>query len=437
MASERQPELENLREQLRLLLAQLGAGKMNQPGGASLVDMRTPSAKRIISIDVLRGIVIAIMALDHTREFFSSFPYSPTDLAHTTPALFMTRWITHLCAPVFVFLAGTGAFLYYVSRGNCAKQTGHFLWTRGLFLIFLELTVVRFAASFNVNYFDSTANILQVIWAIGWSMIFLASLVRLPLWAIAGLGGAVVLFHNLLDGLAPMVPAFLKWLFIILHARDHITIAPGIEFLVAYPLIPWIGVMALGFAFGKIFYLEESVKKKVLFRLGAGMAAAFLVLRWVNAYGEPVPWALQDSALFTVMSFLNCSKYPPSLLYLLMTLSPAILFLWFMRERETSVSRLLLVLGRVPMLFYIAHIFLLHALALGFAWARYGGFPTFMLSGNPIFSSPAYPSGPADYGYGLAVVYVLWLLVLATLWPLCRWYMRFKKTNDHWILRYL
>jgi uncharacterized membrane protein len=396
-----------------------------------------PAKKRIISIDVLRGIVIAIMALDHTREFFSSFRYSPTDLAHTTTELFITRWITHFCAPVFVFVAGTGAFLYYVSRGRSAEITSRFLWTRGLFLVLMELTVIRFAASFNFNYYDTTANILQVIWAIGWSMIFLAALVRLPSWVIAVVGGVIVIFHNLLDDVASMVPGSLQWLFTILHVRDYITVAPGIEFLVAYPLIPWIGVMALGFSFGNIFYLEDNAKQKLLLRIGVGMAAAFVVIRWLNIYGDPIPWTYEGSWLFTFLSFINCTKYPPSLLFLLMTLSLPILFLSFMKERETPLSRIFLVFGRVPMFFYILHIFVLHAAAVVFAWVSYGSFPSWMLTGNPIFSSPAFPAGPADYGYGLIIVYALWLLLLAALWPLCRWYMNYKRTHNYWILRYL
>jgi uncharacterized membrane protein len=394
-------------------------------------------AKRIISIDVLRGIVIVIMALDHAREYFSSFRFSPTDLTHTTSALFMTRWITHFCAPVFVFLAGTGAFLYYESRGRSAEKTSFFLWSRGLFLVFMEIVVVRFAASFNFNYFDSGANILQVIWAIGWSMIFLSLLVRLPSRVIALIGGAIVVFHDLLDGVRPLVPASLQWLFTILHVRDYITVAPGIEFLVTYPLIPWIGVIALGYAFGNLVTLGEAKKRRTLLWLGLGLTAAFFILRLANIYGDPQPWAVQESLLLTVFSFINCAKYPPSLLFLLMTLGPAILLLSFLKEEENPLSGFFLVLGRAPMIFYLAHIFLLHLIAMVFAWLRYGAFPSWMLSGNPIFSQPAYPLGPADYGYGLIVVYLVWLFAVLVLRPFCSWYIKYKKAHKYFWLSYL
>jgi uncharacterized membrane protein len=394
-------------------------------------------AKRIISIDILRGIVIVIMALDHAREYFSSFRYSPTDLFYTTPALFMTRWITHLCAPVFVFLAGTGAFLYYLSRGKSAEKTSFFLWSRGLFLVFMELTIIRFAASFNFNYFDNLANICQVIWAIGWSMIFLSLLVRLPSWSIALIGGVIVVFHNLLDGIGPMVPPSIKWLLIILHVRDYISIAPGIEFLIAYPLIPWIGVIALGYAFGNIMLLEDNKKKTTLFWAGSGMILAFFILRLINIYGDPQAWSVEGSRLFTVFSFINVTKYPPSLLFLLITLGPAILLLSFIKEKENPLANFFLVLGRTPMVFYISHILLLHLTALIFAWLRYGTFPLWMLTGNPIFNQPAYPSGPANYGYGLVVVYIAWLSVVVVLYPFCRWYMQYKKDHKYFWLSYL
>lgn len=393
--------------------------------------------KRFIGIDLLRGLVIVIMALDHTREYFSSFQFSPTDLTHTTPALFLTRWITHFCAPVFVFLAGTGAFLYYVSRGRSPEKTAFFLWTRGLFLVFMELVVIRFAASFNFNYYDSAANVCQVIWAIGWSMVFLACLVRLPAWLIATIGGSIVLFHNLLDGVAPLIPGSMQWLFIILHVRDYITLAPGIKFLIAYPLIPWIGVIALGYVFGNLIVSEDKNKQLTIFWLGLGLTILFFVLRGLNIYGDTSRWSLQGDWLFTVFSFINCTKYPPSLLYLLMTLGPSIMLLSFFREKETLVSSCFLVFGRVPMFFYLIHIFLLHTLALIFAWIRYRVFPTWIFSGNPIFNDPAYPAGPSNYGYELWVVYAVWLAVVLLTYPLCYWFMNYKKNHNNFITRYI
>jgi uncharacterized membrane protein len=393
--------------------------------------------KRIISIDVLRGIIIAIMLLDHAREFFSWYKFSPTDLSQTHPALFLTRWVTHFCAPVFVFLAGTSAFLYHVSRNRSVEKTSFFLWSRGLFLLFLELTAVRFMASFNFNYFDNSANICQVIWAIGWSMIFLSFLVRLSTGWIVLIGGSLVLFHNLFDGIGPSIPSSWQWLYILLHQRGTLPILPGIEFQMIYPLIPWIGLIALGYVFGHAVILAQSKKKRVLWWLGFGMVLVFLFLRSANLYGDPVPWSHQKTWWLTVFSFFNVSKYPPSLQYLLITLGPSLLLLSFFSENERPVTKFFRAFGAVPMFFYLVHIFLLHAMAIGFAWLRYGNFPGWMFSGNPIFNMPVYPNGPPDYGYSLAVVYAVWLAVLLTLYPLCSWYMKFKKTHNYAWLSYL
>lgn len=394
-------------------------------------------AKRLISIDMMRGFAIVIMALDHVREFFTSARFSPTDLTQTTAPLFLTRWITNFCAPVFVFLAGTGAFLYYVRGGKTKSELAWYLFTRGLFLIFIELVIVRFACSFNFNYMDSNANVCQVIWAIGWSMIFLACIVRLPVWLIAAIGGIIVAGHNLLDGLASVCPQSLRWLLIVLHSRDMITILPGLELKITYPLIPWIGVISLGFAFGSIVILEEKARQKIIFLLGTAAIGAFIILRALNIYGDPSQWTIQKNALFTFFSFINCSKYPPSLLYLLMTLGPALVLLSMLKEEERPVARFFLVFGRVSLFFYIMHLLLIHTIALVVATLKYHAIPAWMFQGNPIFSDPGFPAGPVDYGYGLPVIYLVWVVVIVALFPLCRWYMNYKNTHKYFWLSYL
>ncbi|MGI8620058.1 MAG: DUF1624 domain-containing protein, partial [Gemmatimonadaceae bacterium] len=274
---------------------------------------------RIDSVDLLRGIVMVIMLLDHTRDFthWGVAQFDPTDLARTSPALFLTRWITHYCAPIFVFLAGTSAFLQ-LSRGKTKPELSRFLWTRGLWLILLEVTVVRFGVFFNLDY--TFIGALQVIWALGWSMIFLAALIHLPLRIVGALGVGMMLLHNLLDpikvpqwqGPGSPVPDALGKLWMVLHQQGAFPVAgfPSPVVYVLYPLIPWIGVMAAGYAFGAIYQLEPERRKAILLRLGLGATAAFIALRALNVYGDPSRWSAQKSGVFTVLSFLNVTKYP-------------------------------------------------------------------------------------------------------------------------------
>jgi len=261
--------------------------------------------------------VMVIMAIDHARDIFIVQTFDPTDLSRTWPALFFTRWITHYCAPIFVFLAGAGSYLYG-ARGRSPAELSRFLLTRGLWLIVLEFTVVLWGWAFNLNYQFIVG---QVIWAIGVSMIVLAALVRLPLRVIAGIGIAILAFHNATDSIRArdLGPAGLIWG--VLH---EIVFQPvrGHNVLLAYPLLPWIGVLSTGYAFGSLFRLDPERRRRILKRLGAGMIAAFLVIRAMNLYGDPGNWSVQKNAVFTLMSFLNCQKYPPSLLYVLMTIGP-------------------------------------------------------------------------------------------------------------------
>ena len=370
---------------------------------------------RLYSVDMLRGLVMVIMALDHVRDFFHTGGFDPTDLTKTDSALFMTRWITHFCAPVFVFLAGTGAFLS-ISCGKTKPQLARFLLTRGMWLVILELTIIRFAWTFDFDYHYGLSAL--VVWALGWSMMALAGLIFLPTWTIALFGVAMIAIHNLFDGVSGESFGSLSGLWMILHQRSGFEIAPGIEFVVVYPLIPWIGVMAAGYGFGKLLLLESEKRRRLLLALGIGLTLAFVVIRAVNVYGDQHSWAVRDNNLFTFFSFINATKYPPSLLYLLMTLGPAIIALAFLeRLRESGMfARPFLVFGRVPLFYYILHLYLIHALAVALAWARY---------------SFAFP---APQGYGLPVVYLVWLAIIAMLYPGCRWFAGVKKRrSDAWL----
>src|SRR5437867_1661852 len=285
--------------------------------------MRCRSSSRIASVDFLRGAVMVVMALDHTRGMVGNATFDAMDLTRTYPALFLTRWITHFCAPVFVFLAGTSAFLS-TARGKGRSELSRFLWTRGLWLIVLEFTLVRFGWSFRLA---SPVLVGQVIWALGWSMIVLAALIYLPVSVVAFFGIAMIASHNLLDGVQAKSFGAFAWLWGILHGGYHFPVAPGVEFIPIYPLVPWIGVMAAGYGFGCLLLLDQRARRQKLLWLGLGLTGAFVVIRAANVYGDPQPWSMQKDFVFTCFSFVNCTKYPPSLLFLLMTLGPAILLL--------------------------------------------------------------------------------------------------------------
>lgn len=376
---------------------------------------------RNVSVDALRGFVMILMALDHVRDYTSGAGFSPTDLTRTTPLLFFTRFITHYCAPTFVFLAGTGAYLS-LGRGRARSDLSKFLWTRGLFMIVLELTLVRFAWTFN---FDYRMVWVQVIWALGVSMIVLALLVRLPDWFTGAVGLSMIFGHNLFDGVTLNHQGILvgasarDWIIAILHVQR-----PPI----VYPLVPWIGVMAAGFVFGKVFALEEQRRARICLSVGAFAVALFAVLRIARGYGDPSPWNGQGGAI-GVMSFFNVSKYPPSLSFLLVTLGPAIASLALLERARGLVGRVLSSFGRAPLFFYLAHITLAHCIAI--ALGVLTGFrasdlcvPFFML--------------PKGYGFSLAVVYGVWAFVVVALFVPTRWWAELKaRHRESLVLSYL
>jgi uncharacterized membrane protein len=401
-------------------------------GTASGGHFAATTFQRINSVDLLRGLVMVIMALDHTRDYFSNVPFPPEDLTRTSGILFFTRFITHYCAPVFFLLAGAGAFLA-TARGKSVQETSRFLWTRGLWLMFLELTIVGFGWTFVLPF-----NAASILWALGWSMVALAVLVRLPIRWIAGIGLTMVACHNLFDRVNPAWFGKFSWLWMLLHSPGFYPVTPNFGVLVLYSVIPWIGVMAVGYSLGLI--LRRQDRKKLLLGIGAAATVLFFLLRGINHYGNGIAglpfglpigvgsWSVQKSVTLTVVSFFNTLKYPPSLDFLLMTLGPALIALALFDGLNThrGIGRVLLVYGRVPMFYYILHIYLIHLMAIlvaeivhqPVAWLWRGVF---------FFSSP-----PAGYGHGLPFVYAMWILAVALLYLPCRWFMEFKKQHPDW-----
>ena len=376
---------------------------------------------RIESVDVLRGVIMIIMALDHVRDFFGT-GVNPTNLAVTTVPLFFTRWITHFCAPVFFLLTGTGAYLSLRSKSK--RELSRFLFTRGLWLIFLELVPLRILG-FQFN-FDYHLTMLFILWGLGWAMIVLSALVYLPASIVTAFGVVMICTHNLFDSVTWSNP-----LWTILHSPGVVFATPQHAIFTAYPLIPWVGVTAAGYGLGQIYSWPSERRKRFLVLLGIALTLDFFVLRGINLYGDPSRWAVQKSAAFTVLSFLNTTKYPPSLLFLLMTLGPAMLFLWAVDSGTPRLLRPALIYGKVPMFYYALHIPLIHLIALIVCYARYGHVYWMFQSPSPA-QFPITP--PPGWGYSLPVIYLIWILVVVMLYPLCRWYAALKqRRSDAWL----
>jgi uncharacterized membrane protein len=403
---------------IRTAFSQNDPAHQNVHGAASV-------RSRIEAVDVVRGAIMIIMALDHTRDFFGIPGQNPTDLTTASPALFLTRWITFFCAPVFFLLTGTGAYLSL--RRKSPKELSRFLFTRGLWLIFLEVVVMRcFAYQFN---FDYKVTMLLVLWALGWAMITLSALVYLPASVVTAFGVLLIVGHNLLDSVKSANP-----LWVILHSPGFVVNTPSHVVFAAYPLIPWIGVTAAGYGLGQIYRWNAERRRAFLLQLGIVAIVAFVVIRGINAYGDPSHWEGQKTAVLTACSFLNTTKYPPSLLFLLMTLGPAMIFLRAVDRRTPRMLRPALVIGKVPLFYYMLHFPLIHLLAVVVSYARYG-------SAHWMFESPDlghYPfSAPPDWGYSLPVVYLIWALVVVTMYPLCRWFAALKQRRGESWLSYL
>ena len=383
-----------------------------------------PTARpRLDSIDLLRGLIMVLMALDHTRDFFGTSAMNPRDVHD--PALFLTRWVTHFCAPIFIFLAGLSAFLYG-NRGRTRQEVSFFLFTRGAWLVLLEFTVVLFAWTFDpaFNFF-----ILQVIWAIGWSMIALAGMIHLPRAIIATLALAMIAGHNLLDGIKAEQLQGFGWLWLLLHEPGLMNPVTGVKVLAVYPLVPWIGVMAAGYVFGPVMNFPEPQRRRWLLGSGIFLVGIFVALRAVNIYGDPAAWQPFPTWGASLLSFINCEKYPPSLLYLAMTLGPGLIGLALFEGARGRLAGWLATFGRVPFLYYIAHIYLIHLVAVAAA-AFAGADLAWLFQGTPM-------NKPDEYGVSLPVVYVLWLGIVLALYPLCRWFASLKRRRNDWWLSYL
>jgi len=387
----------------------------------SALESATASSRglRLESIDILRGLVIAVMALDHVRDFWSAYHGDPLDLAHTTPALFLTRWITHFCAPAFVLLAGISASLQ-LKQGKTTGQLSTFLATRGLWLILLDVLVISPSWAFVFGELN-----LQVLWAIGWSMLALSAMVWLPRRAVLAAGVLIVAGHNLLDGIKPgdFGPYAPVWLF--LHVTGGpVTLAPGLSAFFLYPIVPWIGLMWVASGLGQVFELEASRRRRALMILGLSALAAFVALRLSNLYGDPVAWRLQSTPLNTVFSFIAVNKYPPSLLYVLMTVGASLIALSVFEHLRGPIARAALTFGRTPTFFYLLHVPLIHGASLAVGLAM----------GFPLKDFVGFSDDPTRWGFGLPVVYLVWALVLAVLyWPCREWGALKRRRKDAWL----
>ena len=372
---------------------------------------------------------MVLMALDHARDFFTNVKFDPLDLTQTNPALFLTRWITHFCAPNFILLAGVAAFLTR-SRGKTTRELSWFLFSRGLWLAFLEVSWVRCLGwEFNFDYHNVGVGVL---WAIGWGMVVLSLLVYLPSGAVGILGVMMIFLHNLFDGVTPETLGKFGWLWAVLHVSTGLHPAPGFNFAIGYPLVPWMGVLATGYGFGKIFLLEADKRQRWMRLLGLGLITLFVAIRALNGYGNPRPWQPQNSPLLTLFAFMDVHKYPPSLDYLLITIGPALVLLSYFDKVTPRLLRPLLVFGRVPLFYYLLHLPLLHGLAVVVAWIRFGHV-------GWMFASPFAPPSPEtipppNHGFDLPIVYLVWIAVVLALYPVCRWFADFKsRRKDAWL----
>lgn len=399
---------------------------------------------RIESIDLLRGMVMIIMALDHVRDYFhrDAFLYDPTDLNKTNGFLFFTRLITHYCAPTFVFLSGISACLY--GNRKTKRELSLFLLTRGIWLVLLEMFVVTLGSTFNPVY---PAFNLQVIWAIGFSMITLSAIIHLHKKLILLLALLLIGGHNLLDNIHISGENFTSFIWHFLHEPGYFHYGHHI-YSIRYPVLPWIGVITLGYYLGALYHpdADPELRKVTLISLGFGALSLFLLLRVVNGYGDAMHWSFQPIPILTVCSFFNVTKYPPSLQYILLTLGPAMIFLVFAERWQPAFDQIIpfkplnalrekiAVFGRVPMFYYLTHIYLIHLLAIGGAVLQ--GYPasSLVLSGRVNQSTIL-----KGYGYPLSIVYLVWAAVIILLYPLCRYYDRYKRDHirQQWWLSYL
>jgi uncharacterized membrane protein len=392
------------------------------------------SAYRITSIDLLRGLVMIVMALDHVRDYFheGAMLQDPMDLQTTTPALFLTRWITHYCAPIFVFLSGTSAYLSSLRKTKA--EFGNFMIMRGLWLLLAEVTIVSFGWTFNPHF---NSMVLQVIWAIGASMVVFGILCRLPYIWILVIAIVIICGHNMLDYISTAHQGLKGFVWDALH-NGHFNFYPINQaqthgFIVVYPVLPWIGIMMAGYALGKIFEagFPEKRRRNFLLVMGSSLIALFILLRLLDGYGDRLHWQTQRNFLFTLFDMVDVSKYPPSLAFTCMTLGPAMLALAFAENMRNSFARIIMVFGRVPFFYYVLHIYFIHIVTVMLFYAS--GY------GSEQISSPGsfFNFRPPSFGYSLGVTYLIWLGVVVALYFPCRWYDKYKSSHKKWWLSYV
>ncbi|MHC0445789.1 DUF1624 domain-containing protein [Flavobacterium sp. 3-218] len=385
--------------------------------------------KRQPSIDIVRGIVMIIMALDHVRDLMhvDSITQSPTDLATTSPLLFFTRWITHLCAPIFVFLAGTSVYLSLQNKNNLAEKRQDLI-KRGFWLIFLEFTVVNFGLFFDIGFHTL---LFEVIAAIGFGFIILGLLLRISSRTLGIIGLIIIVCHNLLPVIPfaenSIVKAILSPFF-----APVVFPFPERAFIMGYPPIPWLGIMLIGFATGKFFALEAEKRKRLFIKIGLSSLTLFVILRLINVYGDPALWTSQKDSMFTFLSFMNITKYPPSLLFCFATLGVMFLLLAFAEQFQNSIKKVTLVYGKVPLFYFVIHFYVIHILTLimlfsqGFNWSQFE-----FASGT--FGRPK----NLESGLPLLAIYLIWIAVVALLYKPCLWFGKYKAENQHWWLKYV
>ena len=384
---------------------------------------------RVASIDLIRGAVMVLMAIDHVRVFAGVPAGGPT------AGVFLTRWITHFCAPAFIFLAGTSSFFY----GRKHTDLSRFLVTRGVWLVLLELTVLRVAWTFNFDFREY--EMAGVIWVIGWCLILMALMVKLPVRMVGAIGVLIIVGHNLLDPCIDAIAASLsndvrstlwKILYVGFWAGPISGGENGPNLMVLYSIVPWIGVMAAGYAFGAVLKMKPARRDRTCVTIGLGAIALFLVLRGLNLYGDPRPWAASEE-MPTLFAFLNTTKYPASLSFLLMTLGPTIALIPVLERARGRFAQGISVFGRVPFFFYVLHIPLIHALALVVSLLRTGHVDPWLFMNHPMGVPPA----PEGYRWSLALLYLVWAVVIVILFFACRWFARVKATRSEPWLRYV
>jgi uncharacterized membrane protein len=381
------------------------------------------AAQRIASVDIVRGAVMVLMALDHVRDWVSNIPIRPEDLTRSWAALFFTRWVTHFCAPTFFLLAGVGIGIL-ASRGIPRPDLTRFLLTRGVWLLVLELVITPLGWQFGFQLVPAFA---LVLWALGWSMIIMAAVVHLPPKSIAAAALVIIAGHNLLDRISPDSLGAFAGVWRVLHVPGFAV--PGVLFI-GYPLVPWVAVMATGFLLGRVYEWDPPARRRFLLSAGTLLTLVFVTLRFVNEYGDPGRWTPQRTRVLTIASFLNVTKYPPSLLFLLMTLGPALIALALTEESRGRIARWLSIYGRVPLFFYVVHIFVAHAVAMTLAFIQSGHFRRIKVI-TDIGSLPEW------YGVPLSGVYFVWAIVVISLYFPCRRFAQLKASRAAWWLRYL